>query len=438
MLVARGSCSFTGALGRFAALSLLPVWLLAALDLTHADDTNARRAAELNEAGVGNFTAGRYSLALANFEEALRLDPKAPEIRANLGKAYAAVGAGVLEEAHRRGGSEAEFRLALDHFAKAFLHWPGDADLFHAAGICHLELRELEAAERSFERAVALKEDAVRSWRLLGVVRDRRGATREALTAFERALALVPADPDLGHRVQRLRYDLEAVTSYRERRSTRFRILAPPTLSIEATALIERALEEVCELLEKRWGLTAAREVVVICYPPGEFSRRTGLHEEVGGAFDGRIRIACPSEIESGGLELAQVARHEAVHLCLHRLPIRPPRWLDEGLAQLLDGGSRQPKMADFEQLVRRQPDIGIVDRDRAFRADDPGTWAALYLHGYFFLKHLEQERGAFRLDMVVREVVAGTSWNESFERVHGESVESLDRKWRQALLASQ
>ncbi|MGE3163625.1 MAG: tetratricopeptide repeat protein [Planctomycetota bacterium] len=415
-------------------LALVPGTALAADDGPSSKDR--KRAAELNELGVGDFVAGRYSLALSRFQEATQLDPGAAEIRANLGKAHAAVGAGVLEEAHRLGGSEVEYRLALEHFEKSQLHWQGDADLFHAVGICHLELRELEAAERAFGRAVALDDGAVRSWRLLGVARDQRGSTREALAAFERALALRPDDDGLQSRVQRLRYDLEAVTRYQERRSTRFRILYPPTLVTAAAEQVEGALEGVCADLEKRWGLTPIRDVVVICYPPGEFARRTGLHEEVGGAFDGRIRIAFPTELAAGGLELEQVARHEAVHLCLHRLPIRPPRWLDEGLAQLLDRQDRGSHRLEFEELVRRHPDVGILQRERSFRSDHPGTWAALYLHGYFFVRHLSDERGAFRLDMVVREVASGSSWDAAFVRVHGESIEALDRKWRQALLA--
>ncbi|MCA8961121.1 MAG: hypothetical protein KDC38_11440, partial [Planctomycetes bacterium] len=184
-----------------------------------------------------------------------------------------------------------------------------------------------------------------------------------------------------------------------------------------------------------RWGVRISEPVAVICYPPGEFARRTGLHEEVGGAFDGRIRIAFPDELREGGLELSRVVRHEAIHLLLHRIGSQPPpRWLDEGLAQLYDGEDREPWRGRFRELLAAQPNVAVDEREGFDKSRDLTNWAALYLHSYFFCRHLLDTGHDFRLDMMLREVTQGRTWTEAFAAVYGASVREIDQKWRRAL----
>lgn len=401
---------------------------MASIGWAHAD-----RVGELNAEGVKLFQAGEYQRALGKFQKALELEPGAPEIRGNIGKSYTAIAVKMIEAA-RGSGERRIYRRALENIELALMYWKGDEDTVHAQAICHFRLGQLESAQRSLELAVKRYPRSHRAWRLLGVVRERRQDVAGALDAFRAYLKLKPSD-GVERRVRRLEYDQRAVAEFRVLRSTRFEIYYPTAVAKETAEQLQRTLREVAAELERRWTVKAPRKAVVICYPPGEFAEGTGLHGEVGGAFDGRIRIAFPAELAEGGLELVQVARHEAVHLYLRALEDPAPRWVDEGLAQYIDGDPRKEWEPLMEKLVREAPHLGIEDHESRYREDEPDTWAPLYVHAFFFLRHLGATHKDFRIDMWVREVVRGKSWRDAFASVFGDTPDEVDKRWRRESL---
>ena len=392
------------------------------------------KASELNSRGVKKFEQEKYSEALSLFQKALRLDPKAKTIRTNVGHCHKAIGIQLIEGAESTRQSR-EYRAALGHIEQSLLYWEGDAETFHVAGYCHLRLKQPKQAMLALKKAVKKDPERFRSWRMLAVAREQLDQLPEALAALDKALALRPGETSLRLRRKRIRFDHEALSSYRRLESERFRVLYPKVVSIRVAERVRDALHDTAVELERRWGMPAPKNVTAICYPPGEFSARTGLHEEVGGAFDGRIRLSFPEDLEAGGLGLGQVVRHEVVHLFLHSLPQLPPRWIDEGLAQLIDGDPRKNWEPRFQSLLKEDSKTTLPERELRYREDMPTTWGALYIHAFFFFQHLEDRYKSFRLDMLVQQVRAGKSWEKSFEGVFGKSAEELDRSWRRALL---
>ena len=397
--------------------------------------SDAVKAAELNEEGVRLFADRKYAEARRRFEDALELDPDAAEIRTNLGKTFTALAFGIIEEGLNGGGGSRVFRQALAQLRAGLLHWEGDGDTHYAMGRCHFQLGEFDAARRSLERAVKAAPKDFVNWRLLGLVHERLDQLDDAERAYRRALEIRPGTAEIPRWLKRLSYDRKAIGSQSKVSSERFRVFYPPELSRDQVETLLAVLDRTSASFERRWHVKRPRGITVLCYPPGAFGKQTGLHESVGGAFDGRIRIAFPSELSEGGLELEQVARHETVHLLLRQVGDAPPRWLDEGIAQLFDGDPRREWEPVWTTLLQAEPRVGIEQRRARFREDDPSTWAPLYLHGFFFLRHVQEIAGDLRIDMLVREAARGAAWGEAFERVFSISVEKLDREWRRAQL---
>jgi tetratricopeptide (TPR) repeat protein len=394
----------------------------------------------LHAEGVSLYERGEFRRALDRFEAALRLAPDERVIRINLGRTCVAIASQLLE------GPEGEDPRALEHagrmLQRGLLHWEGDALTHELLALCALRRGRLSEAERALEDAVARAPESKRAWRQLGIVRDRRGDLAGAIEALERAVALSGPSDELQRRLRRVRHDQETVRDGRPLQSRRFRVFVPPSIPLEQGREVLALLDRTSEDLERRWGGDPPAGVEVILYPPGEFSRRTGLSEEVGGAFDGRIRIAFPAELEEGGLELGQVVRHEVAHLALHDLPVGLPRWLDEGLAQLADGGDRSDWLARFQEAGGARADRGILEREAAVRPRKDTTpsssaWGGLYRHSYLLLRSLEETHGAFRLDLAVRRIRRGKSPEAAFEEVFGATPVELDRRWRAALRGS-
>jgi len=401
-----------------------------------APRASADEVEEIHGRAVAHYERGEYREALDLFERALALAPEEPAIRVSLGRTLVALAAQLLE------GSEGADSRILDRASsllrRALLHWEGDAATYELIALCALRQERLDEAERALATAVERDPTAARAWRLLGVVRDRRGRTAEAIEALERAMELRPEDAETARRLRRLRSDREITATGRPLESARFRVFVPSAISLEGARGVVDRLEATSAELERRWGSEPPRGVEVILYPPGEFSLRTGFAEEAGGAFDGRIRIAFPDELAAGGLTLEQVIRHETAHLLLHRLPGSLPRWLDEGLAQLADGGERGDWLERFRAQGGGAAEIGLAARERALERDRAESWAGLYLHSYLFLRDLEERHGRFRLDLVVRRLARGDGIDAAFVEVYGSSPAELDRGWRRGLRAGE
>ncbi len=411
---------------------MTPCLLALVLALVPAGD----RVTELHQKAVAHYERAEYREALKLFEEALALAPEEPAIRISLGRTCVALAAGLIEGAGATDPRACEQATAL--LRRALLHWEGDAATHELVALCALRQHRLAEAENALEAAVARDASASRAWSLLGVVRDRRGRTADAIVALERAAELSPEDDGVQRRLRRLRHDQETITEGRPFESARFRVYVPSAIPLADARQVIEQLEAVSQELERRWGGEAPQAVEVILYPPGEFSRRTGFAEEVGGAFDGRIRIAFPAELAAGGLSLVQVIRHETAHLFLHRLPGPLPRWFDEGLAQLFDGGDRAGWADRFRAGGGSGAEVGLEQRELEIERLRPESWAGLYLHSYLFLHHLEAEHGRFRLDLAVRRIARGGGVESAFFDVYGSPPVGLDRAWRRSLRAEE
>ena len=378
------------------------------------------------------YEAGEYRRALEKFEAALKLAPREKTIRVNLGRSCVALASQIMEST--TGDDPRELEHAAQLLQRALLHWEGDAQTHELIALCALRRRRLPEAERALATALERDASSGRTWNLLGVVRDQQGKIGPAIEALEEAYRRAPSDAAIEKRLRRLKHDRTTIAEGRPLMSARFRVFVPPEISVTEGRKVLDLLEETAATLERRWGGETPSGVEVILYPPGEFSRRTGLSEEVGGAFDGRIRVAFPTELTAGGLTLDQVIRHETAHLYLHRFSTSIPRWLDEGLAQLVDGGDRTQWATRFLEGGGSAPELGLRQRERGVGIRGGAEWAGLYLHSYLFLKHLEEVHGRFRLDLAVRRIARGTPPEKAFEEVYGKGPILLDRAWRASL----
>lgn len=101
-------------------------------------------------------------------------------------------------EALRRGGllalQLAEYRLAVDHFARAVAQVPGDAGLHYNLGLAYKEIGDLAKAADSFSRAATLDPTDAAAAANLGSTRLTLGDAAAAEAAFRLSLARQPGN----------------------------------------------------------------------------------------------------------------------------------------------------------------------------------------------------------------------------------------------------
>lgn len=242
----------------------------------------------------------------------------------------------------------AEFR-ATDVTVRANDPWPAR----NQRGIEHLEAGELREAVALFQSCAEAVPDepAYRSnWaealaRLARSLREEERDLAGALEALERALEVNPErERDLGPLLERWRKEAELESEFSDFNSPYFE------LSFDGSrAELLHASQRFLDVLEEAYTdyrlwfafdpvLEGRPPFRVVLYQRGEFQRLTGLGDWAAGAFDGTIRLPL-EEAAVGAEDWRDVARHELVHAFLREVGgADVPGWLNEGLAQWLEG----------------------------------------------------------------------------------------------------
>jgi arylsulfatase A-like enzyme/Flp pilus assembly protein TadD len=173
---------------------------------------------------VAQSAAGRAEAGVATLKHAVGLNPRLDFLHAHLADAYLDLG--------RVAEARAEYELALElnpRFARAWLGLGEAAGRTGAAGaeravlrrgvaagtdsaIVWSRLAELEllagdtvAAARAAEEATRLVPELGQAWLVRGKVAEKAGRATEAVTFYEKAVALGLSDPEVTQRLDRLR-----------------------------------------------------------------------------------------------------------------------------------------------------------------------------------------------------------------------------------------
>ena len=337
-------------------------------------DENRRQIVSLlNRMGERALTARQPEEARRRFEEALTWE--ASDLRARRG-----LGAALLML-----DRTAEARAGIE---RALLDTPGDADLNY----------------------------------LLAEALERQGRAAEALAAFEKAYAAHPT-PALRDRLEALRRQHGIDGEYRRAEGTRFTLAydgarTSPGLEAEILADLEGQFPELALLFD----YTPPESIAVILYSEKDFHDATQAGPDVAGLYDGKVRVPI------GGLrrldsESRAVLRHELAHAFIAGKSLGvAPRWLQEGLAQWVEG--RRPQPAGETALAR------------AYReAPSRGGGTFNYDSALSFVAWLFQQNGSSALNDVLAAMGRGTPPERAFQVVLRSTLPDLKVAWGEELV---
>lgn len=298
-----------------------------------------------------------------------------------------------------------------------------------------LELAEgrLAVAVEMLERchAASPEDDVFRRNLAEALVRLARAKAEErrleaAIRSLERALVLAPdrEDADLLARIaQRWRREVEVEEEHWTEDSDLFE-LSYDTRRVDILHRSQEVLdhlEESYETLASWFGRDPVRtegrpRIRVVLYRREEFGRLTGLGDWAGGAFDGVVRVAV-EDLEEERARWRRVLVHELVHAFVHELGgPAVPGWLNEGLAQLLEG--RDLSLA-LQAADRRLGDRFFpLERLEGSLAtwSDPTEIGQAYAQSLLMVQRLGEEYGEEVLRRMVVGYAEGRSAEQSFE----------------------
>jgi len=305
---------------------------------------------------------------------------------------------------------------------------------------------ELPVAVAKFERCLAaepanevfagnLAEALVR----LASEEHARGELAPAVEHLARALELAPEREDreaLARVLERWRRELELGADDWSEASNRFAL----TFDTDRADLLHHS-HEVLEHLEQsyeelvRWfgrdPLATRLPVRVVFYDPEDFDRLTGLGDWAGGVFDGVVRIS--SRDLAAGDAWRRTLVHELVHAFLDALcGARVPGWLNEGLAQRLEGKGPAP------HLVASLIEHGVFPLERLTGSlatwDDPREIGLAYVQSLVFVDYLAATYGDESLRRALFALERGEALAAGFEAFTRVPLATAFEDWRAGL----
>ncbi len=334
-----------------------------------------------------------------------------------------------LEQAARTGGGPGSAdRAALAHHAAAQFEL-GRGDVERALteeraalsfapeqpvllmNVAYLYLRKSEYRQSLdyLDRARHLAPDSADVAKLTGWAYYGMNKIDRAVAEWERALALGP-DAEVQAALHKARRDKAAEENFRQNESSHFTLrysgAAEPALARD----VLRALEIHFTAIESKLNFTPSEPIGVLLYTQEAFADITRAPGWVGAVNDGRIRVPVQG-LTSVDAELSRVLKHELTHSFLQQKTRgRCPVWLQEGLAQWMEGQRSGENAAALVQIYDENHASPLAALEGSWMHLPPDAAAYAYAWALANVEYIVQTDGMSDLTRILDRIASGDS----------------------------
>jgi Tetratricopeptide repeat len=295
-----------------------------------------------------------------------------------------------------------EFKESLEYLERARRFAPNNADVPKLEGWAYYGLNKLDQAVAEWKRALALRPD------------------KEVQVALGRALA-----------------DKTEEESYKENESSHFKLrysgAAAPALARD----VLRTLERHYSVIESELNFTPPESIGVILYTQDAFSDITKAPAWAGAVNDGRIRVPVQG-LESVDSELSRVLKHELTHSFIAQktngacmglkasCAIRAPTWIQEGMAQWMEGKRSGEDAAVLQQIYAQGQAIPLGRLEGSWMSMGGDTARYAYAWALANIEYIVQTDGVGDVERILDRIGAGMATEAALKEVLHSNYEDL------------
>jgi tetratricopeptide (TPR) repeat protein len=233
--------------------------------------------------------------------------------------------------------AKGDFDHAGEHYRRALEFAPDNVPLLLNLAILRLRQSQFTAAIEPLERAKKISPDSPDVAKLLGWAYYDSNRLNDAVNEWQRSVKLKP-DAEVTSALAKAQRDRDEETDYREGETAHFSVKYSGNANPDLARSILYALEQHYRDLESQLDYTPPEPVSVILYTNQAFADITRAPGWAGAVNDGRIRVPVQG-LTSVTPELSRVLKHELTHsFVAQKTRGRAPTWLQEGLAQWMEG----------------------------------------------------------------------------------------------------
>ena len=372
----------------------------------------------LRDEALSLYAAGDFAPACDRFSRAAAAEPGSPARLADVASCFETWAWRALRE---RRPDEAQTL-----FAQALRERPGAPTLLRGMGIAAIHAGRPDQAISALEKAVALGDEADTRL-LLASLYDQQNDSAGAIRHLRALVAREPQHPRARALLGKLERERVAEAGFRVESTAHFVVKWRGEAGSEPPRAVLQLLEVAHARLGAQLDYRPAQRLSVVLYGDRQFHDVTRAQGWVNGLFDGKIRLPLETTI-LGGPSLERLIVHEYAHAAIHDLSRgRAPRWLHEGLAQLLEG-------APADSALRVRGTVTLAALETLLADPDPARARAGYDLALWIVHDLAGRGGMASLRALLDRIATGEPTSVALARVYGSRLVELESQWRYLL----
>jgi tetratricopeptide (TPR) repeat protein len=377
----------------------------------------ATDATALTEEAIRLYAAGQLASACQRFTQAADEAPTSQVRKADAGRCFETWGWRTLA-----GGRPDEAALL---FRQGLALAPEDPALLRGAGVASVHAGRAADALAPLEAAARIEPDA-QVHLLLARLYDSRDEPERALGYLHAIVGADPGNEQARRLLDKIERERRVESGFRREDGRHFVVKYRAGADPGARRAVLDALEAGRERVAAQLG-DIAEPVIVILYDRQQFDDVARAHPWVTGLFDGKIRLPLRGRLPRRA-ELERLLVHEYAHAVIHhRSRGRAPRWLHEGLAQVLEGRAPDPSLAAPGRLTLDGLEALVTDAD-------PRRAHAGYEVALFVVADLLDRGGMTSMRTLLARLAAGDTIAAAAPAVYGWRLAELELQWRRQL----
>ncbi len=389
-----------------------PAAAAASLDLEPAESAATVGESEIDKSAVHDGTVDR------NYINHL-------ESGAAAGSAQAIQAARAHHAASRLEMVKGDLEHALADARAAVFYAPEDPAMLLELAYVYLRRSEFKQSLEYLERAKRYAPKNPDVYKLEGWTYYGLNRPDQAATEWKKSLTL-RADPEVQAALEKAIRDKAEEENYRENESAHFQLkyngAAEPGLAREVLHTLEGHYQQI----ESELNFSPPDPIGVVLYTEQGFADITRAPGWVGALNDGRIRVPVQG-LTGVDSELSRILRHELTHSFIQqKTHSRSPTWLQEGMAQWMEG-----KRSDENAAVLVQ----VYDAGQAAPLGQlEGSWMRLpgpmasyaYAWALANIEYIVQTQGMGDIERILDRLATGTATEQAVREVLHDNYDDL------------
>ena len=326
--------------------------------------------------------------------------------------------------------AEGQSEEALRHARLALFRQPRSVAALQALAAAQIALGDSARAREAVAQALEIEPGSPLSLELMGDALVEAGDFAKAREQYQLS-AQAAQQPRVNKKLEALLPTAASVSSARFR--IRFDGSSDEPLGLGVLSVLDQAWEDH----EKALGFAPALPVTVVLQTARAFQDTTRAPGWVAAWNDGTIRVPVMG-LERPTRTLVRVLRHEVAHsFVAARAGAACPTWLQEGLAQWLEGGDPRREDAALASLVRGSGLPQLETLERPF-VSLPETQAQVaYAGSLSAVAYIVERYGEEGMRRLIASLATGLKPAQALSAALGIGYAELQRDWEKQLVST-